>query len=265
MSDQPPPNFAQYPRPQISYGSQYLRQPGIYFEAIGDAWKIISSDLGAWVLFTLVALIVATAISLPLTLAGLMFQNGGSLIPSATAANDLGAQLQRQVLGLPFGILNNGLQFTVYGGVFFAALKRVRGEPLAIEGIFAGFKAVVPLAVCGVLLWLGVALGMVFLIIPGLYFGAASIFAPLLIIDKGMSPVDAMMASWKTLGSSTWMMILLVIVAYIASIVGFFACCVGLLVTWPIFFVTIALHYHYYFDQPMDQGFVPAPMEGPRV
>jgi hypothetical protein len=251
VSEQPPPQFTNYPRPQFSASSEFLREPGIHFEAIGDSWKIINADLGTWALISLGGLLLVLVIQLPTSLIAQYIEYGGHILP-VPGENP---SLSNVLLATPISFIGGVLSFPVMGGLYSVALRRIRGEQPDISYIFDGFKKFVPFLGFGILYYLAIIVGSILCIVPGLYlFGALSL-APLLIIDKGMGPVEAMSTSMRTLGSNAWMMLVFLFVASFFAGLGIVACCVGILITWPIIFIGTALHYHYYFDQQADAAF----------
>jgi hypothetical protein len=253
VSDLPPSSFANYPRPQ--YGGapsgEFSRPPGVYFEAIGDAWRIITQDLWNWVAITMIAWILIILLSIPGSIAASLVQNGGQLLSTdpPTLANTL--------LSIPVNIVGGALVYPAVGGYLWAALKRVRGEEAQIGDLFYGFQHFVPLVLYGILYSVLTVVGLLLLIVPGIYVIGAITFSPLLIMDKNLGPVQAIGASMRTLGSNAWLMFGFLFVSGILAGLGVFACCVGALVSAPIYVIGIALHYHYHFDGQAPQSYAP--------
>jgi hypothetical protein len=259
VSEQPPPQFTNYPRPQFSSSSEFLREPGIHFEAIGDSWKIINADLGTWAMISLIGLILVVVIQLPASLIAQVIEYGGHLLPAPGETPNFGGIL----LSVPISMLGGALSFPIMGGLYSVALRRIRGEAPDISYIFDGFKLFVPFIGFAFLYYIAIMIGSMLCIVPGLYLYGALSLAPLLVIDKGMGPVEAARTSIKTLGSNAWMMLLFLIVSSILAGLGMIACCVGILITWPIVFIGTALHYHYYFDQQPNAAFTPTDFTTP--
>ncbi|MCL2809282.1 MAG: hypothetical protein FWD24_04340 [Treponema sp.] len=75
--------------------------------------------------------------------------------------------------------------------------------------------------VCG-LLGLGVGIGMVFAIIPGIVIAIAWMFAPLLTIDKGKNPAEALTLSNNATYGNKWRIVgIMVILGLAAGILSF--------------------------------------------
>jgi len=81
------------------------------------------------------------------------------------------------------------------GGFWIAALQSVKKQSTVIGDFFKGFKYFVPLVLANVVMFLLVALGMILLIIPGVYLSVSYCFTIPIILDRGMDFWPAMEAS----------------------------------------------------------------------
>jgi len=95
-----------------------------------------------------------------------------------------------------------------------------------------------------------VGIGMVFFVVPGVYVGVACQFAPYLIIDRRLGPVEALRESASLTKGSRWGLLLFGLVVIGLNILGSLLFGLGLLVTVP---VTFSAHVWAY------RRFVPAP------
>lgn len=80
-----------------------------------------------------------------------------------------------------------------YGGLYYYALKKVRGQPTELADAFSGFtvcfgQLVLATLVCLIL----TCLGFICLILPGIYLAVCWIFTYALVRDKGLPFWDAM-------------------------------------------------------------------------
>ncbi|PJC41244.1 MAG: hypothetical protein CO041_05365, partial [Candidatus Pacebacteria bacterium CG_4_9_14_0_2_um_filter_40_15] len=110
--------------------------------------------------------------------------------------------LTLNALGEEFGVMSLFVMFiymilqtVVSMGVVQGYLNLVRGKEINVET----FKSMLPLVVnyfLGTLL-MGVIIlaGLIFLIVPGIYFSLKYYFVPFLLIDKKMGPMEALKAS----------------------------------------------------------------------
>jgi uncharacterized membrane protein len=220
----------------------------VYFDALGDAWTIVKRDVGTWAALVLVAIVLAFIVALPFQVVSAVLTD--SFNPQRPNPFDIGPLL----IGSALNLVGSVVGFPVYAGLFFAAIKQIRGEQIAINDLFGGFSHFVPLAVFGFLLHLLWLIGCLLCIFPGVY--ALGVLSPgvLLIMDRGYGPVKAISEGMRVLGSQAWMLGLFAIFSYIAmSILGTLMCCIGLLVTMPVLVVAVALHYHYFWPSAPQQ------------
>jgi uncharacterized membrane protein len=81
-----------------------------------------------------------------------------------------------------------------------------------------------------------VGIGMVLLVVPGVYVGVACQFAPYLIIDRRLGPVAALRESAALTKGSRWGLLFFGLVVIGLNILGSLLFGLGLLVTVPVTF-----------------------------
>ena len=141
--EQPPP-YVQYPRSNFQPSGEFDRPPGVYFDAIADAWELVKRDLGTWIAMFLLSGIVGILIAAPFHVVS-AFVPGGQWI--------FGQPINPGPFAFANFIVTIGhcLAFPAYAGIYYAALKQIRGEPLEIGNVFRGFSHFVSLAGFGLL------------------------------------------------------------------------------------------------------------------
>ena len=252
--DNPPPQFSQYPRPGFpggGYPTPYWRPPGVYFEAIGDAWKLVSEDLGIWVgsaALVLGLIVLQTVISQ-------LIMNGGTLLPRPRAF-DWSAFATSEAVALTFAVFTNILQ----AGMMWMAVKKARGGELTFSDAFAGFRRFGTVLGSGILVGLLYIVGALCCLVPAFYILGALCLTPVVAIDQPVDSLEVIRRCYAAMKSNAWMMFLLVFVAGIVASLGFCACGVGALFSMPLYCATIGLHYFYNFP-PVDPnagfGYIP--------
>lgn len=101
-------------------------------------------------------------------------------------------------------------------------LKISGGQPAPFSEFFSNANYFMNIVATSFLMGLVCGVGVIFLVIPGIFFAIKFSWAPFLVIDQNMGPIDAMKASWDmTAGFST--KILMAGAAYfvISTISGF--------------------------------------------
>ena len=212
------------------------------------AWKLVQSNFAVWIPSVLLTLVVMYAITLPLNF-GLNALVFGSWIgpKTQTVANFLTSMAMGMIPGLITNVFTAGL---LYMGV-----KVARNETIGIGDIFGGFRQFLNVVVGMFLMTLIFYVGFALFIIPGIFLSGALCFVPLLILDRNMSPIEAISASYETLKQHAFQMFGLVFIAGLLSALGFCLCGFGVLFTMPIYIVTLGLTYNNFFPQTFAPGF----------
>ena len=78
-----------------------------------------------------------------------------------------------------------------------------------------------------------VAVGFVLLIVPGVIFALMFMFAPFIVIERVLGPIDAMKASNQLTRGHKWQLLGLVLLLVLINLLGLVALVVGLLVSIP--------------------------------
>ncbi len=177
------------------------------------------------------------------------------------------------------------------GGFYYFLLKNLRGQPIEVGDVFAGFKTsfgqliaghlvpaiiaflaalpgVVVVAIPAIqmfkshqsspLMWLAILFGTVLILIPSIYLGICWAFTVPLIIDKQLDFWTAMGMSRKKVSQHWWNVFGLAVVAGLIYIAGVLACCVGVFCTLPVAAGTLLAAYERIFN-----GRLASPTVGP--
>ena len=98
-------------------------------------------------------------------------------------------------LGLLFGPLSVGQIRMIE--------KQQRGESIAVNDVFAGFSSFGPAFLTSLIILIGVFIGTLLLVLPGLLVGLAWGFAIWFVALEGASPTAALSGSWQLLKNHT--------------------------------------------------------------
>lgn len=107
------------------------------------------------------------------------------------------------------------------------------GKPVTV-GTFFRVRNLGAVVLTSILLAIGVIVGSLLCIIPGLIFGFLAMFAIPFVIDRSLSPVDSIKASIATTRSNVGGALLSWLVQYAVLLVGELLCGIGLIVAFPI-------------------------------
>ncbi|SDH93943.1 hypothetical protein SAMN05216588_10956 [Pseudomonas flavescens] len=140
-------------------------------------------------------------------------------------------------------ILASAVSYPFIAGLNMVGIRRAAGQPYGFNEIFSHFGRIVPLLVIALLMMLFIYLGMILLVIPGLYLAVAYMLAIPLVVERGLSPWQAMEASRKAI-TQHWfkvfgLFLLLGLILAISAIPLF----IGLIWTIPLFVMSIGVLY----------------------
>lgn len=233
----PAPGYGQQP-PQDPYGQQPYGQPAGYAASsgtsVGDAfnwgWTKFTQNWGAFVLGVLAYLAVILVVSI------IAFT---VLVGGAAASTDAYGNVRPGggfVFG--FGTLLVAAIFVLLvtfmqAGIIRAALEVANGRRVEFATFFR-FDDFGTVVVAALLVGLGTAVGTLLFVLPGIVFAFFAQFTLFFVIDKRMSPVDALKASFTLVNRNLGTIVLLYLGVLVANAVGSFVCYVGQLVTFPL-------------------------------
>lgn len=88
-----------------------------------------------------------------------------------------------------------------------------------------------------------IVIGFILLIVPGIYFALRFLFVPYLVVDRKLSPMDALKESSRITKGQKGALLLLLLALLALNILGAIALVVGLLVTIPMTMLSIVHAY----------------------
>jgi len=234
-----PPSYAEYPRPSQPYG----RGPGVYFDAISEAWQMVRSDFGPWVAGTLIFLVLLFALGYPVG------RLTASMNPTDPYAGDfwsrfLGAFAVRSALNVVPTAISNMMM----AGLVGMGVRQLRGEPISVSMMFDPFRRFLPNFGTSLICSIIFLVSTFACLIPALFFVPVFMLAPTVGFLKELSPSDALSTTFN-MCKGYWIGLLgLTFVAGIIAALGVCACGIGLLFTYPIYFGVLAIHYRAFFE-----------------
>ncbi|MGE0322389.1 MAG: hypothetical protein AB7K71_04080 [Polyangiaceae bacterium] len=123
-------------------------------------------------------------------------------------------------------------------------LQAARGETSPEFGmLFSGFDRVLPMLACLLIAQLAIGLGLVLLIVPGVFFACVFFIADFLVVDQQLGPLRALRTSWGLTKGHRLNIVVLGIFGILASLVGVLACLIGVFAAQALFGVCSALVY----------------------
>mgnify|MGYP001603300362 FL=1 len=131
--------------------------------------------------------------------------------------------------------------------IITVALEIVDGKKPIFKDLFkkySDWKIFVNYILASILTALAVVVGLILLIVPGIYLAIRLQFYKYLIVDKGdIGPVDAIKESWRMTEGETWNLFLFLILIALLNIAGALLLGIGLFATIPITLLSYGLLY----------------------
>ncbi len=201
---------------------------------IAEAWDKTSGSKGtfwlALLFYMLVMIAVMMASGFVLGLMGLTYTEGdpiGKMIVWMVIS-----QVVQMAVLLPLGL-----------GFFMIGLKRASGATVGATEIFGYFPKTLPLLGTTVLMYLMVAVGLCLLVLPGIYLMVAYVLAMPLVVEKNLSPWQALEASRKAVTHRWFRFVGLYIAVMLIMLVAMIPLGIGLIWAYPMFMLIAGIVY----------------------
>jgi len=136
-------------------------------------------------------------------------------------------------------IWSNPLSGLLLGGPaiagYYLAARRLRDRKvLSSESFLGGMEHFVPLVILQLLITLLVSLGLILLVIPGIYFAVSYIFAQFFVVFYGVEGTRALRLSRLMVSGNFGQVLLLCLVLLGINLLGVLALGMGLLLSMPL-------------------------------
>ncbi|MDQ2800739.1 MAG: hypothetical protein M3Y13_14005 [Armatimonadota bacterium] len=264
----------------------------IDFAWIGQAWALFMARAGVWIgaflLYSLIGAVLwflwAVGTGTLVTFQQLYVSILNHTAPRVSTQNPYYEFARTQ----GFTLLLTGANAVFFAGFYRMALRQVRGEAIGVGGLFSAFPQFLPLAMVAVFapgvvmllealfLWFlhlagmpgrqSVSLVGLFVAIPSIVLQGLLMFAPLLVLDQGANATDAIIGSLRLLKGQWLMAVLFYFIVAMIGGLGIMACGVGMLASYPLFLISIAVGYQNLTQPPLPAyppyGAYPAPTPG---
>jgi uncharacterized membrane protein len=164
---------------------------------------------------------------------------------------------------IPFGIGGTVIIFPLVAGFIIIALMLCRNQKTEFVRFFWGFRHLVPLLLFTIVSTTFILVGIMLLVVPGIYATVAYLFAPYLIVDKNIDFWPAMEVSRRKVNRHWFGIAAFCVVLLAINIIACIPFFMGLFVTlpWTIYASTIA--YEDIFKEDSPGGAVPAELQRP--
>ncbi len=210
-------------------GEAPIRGDDDFRVGVGSAYGNGFRQLKANFLILLLITVVSIVITVPSSVIGSLVEEGG------VVAGFLG------LISVAFGILvNNPIGY----GVSYSFLRAVRDEPVEVSNMFEAFYTYWNAVLAALLVGFIIIVGIIVLIVPGIYFACKLAFTPYLVIDRKMDVLDAIRESWRMTTGSAFTVFLVGLTAVPVLLAGLLAFGVGVIFSVMWIAAAFAALYH---------------------
>lgn len=176
-----------------------------------------------------------------LVLVGLV--NAGAALALATLFGLLLPELAPSAAGLLLQLIMLAVMTPLNTGLVILGIQRAGDVEISAFSIFEHYDKTVPLFLTVLLMSLLISVGIMLLVLPGIYLAIAYVFALPLVVDKGLSPWQALEASRKAVTHSWFKIFGIMILLLFFVWVSMLPLLLGLIWSLPFSFVAMGMIY----------------------
>jgi len=228
------------------YGSIDKALSGRYDFTIGgvlsEAWTLVNGSkltiVGGMVCMYIAVFVVTLLLGMLLGAVVPMVADPGNPEGSRTMvmAVSMGIQLLIQLVTM-------AITYPFMAGLFMIGIRRSVNLPTSFSMIFDYFNRVISLLVLNILYFIFVIIGFLLLVLPGIYLAVAYLLAMPIMIEKNMSPWQALETSRKTISKKWFKFFGLFLLLWLIVMVSAIPLGIGLIWTVPLSFMAVGVLY----------------------
>lgn len=201
-------------------------------DVIGESWRLVKGTkgiiFGGLVIFYVV-MFVATSVL------GAIFGAIGLLSEASLSAILIGQFV--------ISVLASALTYPFLAGVNMVGIRRAANQPVSFNEVFSGLGMFVPLLITAVVMTVLVYIGSLLLLLPGIYLGVAYMLAMPLVIERGLSPWQALETSRKAISQHWFKVFGLFLVLGLIMALSMIPLGIGLIWSMPLFIISMGVLY----------------------
>ncbi len=217
------------------YGSIDKAISGDYELSIGDvlkeSWEKTSGAKWVVHLAFIYYMLVMIGVMVVLGIATSMFI-GSATSEAGLVIMQVVTQVGMNLIMLPMGL-----------GLVMIGIKRSVDAPISSSEVFAHFSKMIRLFATMVLMYLMIIIGLLLLVLPGIYLMIAYYMAMPLVVEKNMSPWQALEVSRKTITHRWFSVLFLLIILAIIMLVSMIPLGLGAIWTLPMMMIAYGILY----------------------
>lgn len=135
------------------------------------------------------------------------------------------------------------LSIPAWIGVMMLGVRRAVDDPIRARDILKQYKKIVPLSITYILMYVLIVIGFILLVIPGIYLTVAYSMATYLVVEKNLSPWQALETSRKAVTKRWFSLFGLYVVIFLISMIAIIPLGIGLIWTIPLGLIAAGVAY----------------------
>ena len=137
------------------------------------------------------------------------------------------------VLGFVLWLVQTVVNLIIGIGLIHIYLQFLNNKKPRHKDLFY-YKPIVNYFLTSIVVGIIVVIGLILLIVPGIFFALRLQYASYLIVDKNLGPIEAIKKSWKITHGNAWNLFFFGILLGLINILGVLCLLVGLFITVPL-------------------------------
>ncbi|MEE9102406.1 hypothetical protein [Pseudomonas nitroreducens] len=202
-------------------------------DVIQEAWQRVSGTKGliiaGFIVYGVVVQIVSFALGLVL---GIGYAASGTEVSASVA-----------ILQLVVGVIAGAVGYPFLAGINMLGIRRAADQPVSFNEMFSHFGLFIPLLITGLIMTVLIYLGMLLLVLPGIYLSIAYILAIPLAVERKLSPWQALEASRKAITQHWFKVFGLFLVLGVIIMVSAIPLGIGMVWSLPLAIICIGVLY----------------------
>lgn len=201
-------------------------------DVIGESWRMVKGTkgiiFGGLVIFYVVMFVATSVLGAILGTLGLLSE----------------ASISAILIGqFVISVLASALTYPFLAGVNMVGIRRAANQPVSFNEVFSGLSMFVPLLVTAVVMTILIYIGSLLLLLPGIYLGVAYMLAMPLVIERGLSPWQALETSRKAISQHWFKVFGLFLVLGLIMALSMIPLGIGLIWSMPLFIISMGVLY----------------------
>lgn len=198
-------------------------------EYLSQGWEIFKQNAGGFIGFLLLCLVISLIL-------------GG---PGNFASDPEEVSSAVRLWGNVGSLISSIISGPLYAGFIIVAVKILKQQTTTFSDFFRGFQngKFLQFFLASLVVGLLVLLGVLLLILPGIYLAVAYTFTVPLMVDRKLGFWEAMETSRKVISKRWFSFFGFVLLLILVNFVGVLLCGLGLIVTMPLTYCAIVAAY----------------------